>query len=267
MKKRTRLLCMLLLCVLAFSACQSEQPEQFQVVTNPDQLSQQSVIPTEAPAINFDTGNYDPGSEENVDLPESLTGPQDNSTVPPQAASSYAGATPVVIDPIDKPTPTPAPELAISTYVVYDAKMGISFEGPVGWSVGTDETDTYSIVNPDPSMDFTAYLAVHKVTVSNTYTEAELKTQVTEMLSALKPNYNKFSPTKTASRTLLDKNGIYADYTGVEKTTGAAVWGRVHAVCVNKTLYILEMCTPQVYKEQYKDTVYSRFRRTVKITR
>ena len=73
--------------------------------------------------------------------------------------------------------------------------------------------------------------------------------------------------TKTASRTLLDKNGIYADYTGVEKTTGAAVWGRVHAVCVNKTLYILEMCTPQVYKEQYKDTVYSRFRRTVKITR
>ena len=273
MKKRLLFIMCLIAVLMLLTACQSSEPQQFQVVTNPEQLdfSQGASNPTSVPVVvSNDWDTYDPSSEENYDPYEEEAGTEDFQweTAAPQDEYRYAGATPVLIDPIDKPTPTPAPALNISSYQVYDAtNIGISFEGPVGWESRNSESSAYTILNPDASMDYPASLTIHKVSVSSTYTQADLEKQVMEMVSAIKPNYRKFSNTKTATRNLLDKNGVYCDFSGVEATTGANVWGRVHAVCVNKTLYIMEMYTPQVYKEQYKDTLYSRFRRTVKITK
>ncbi len=263
MNKRLILVLLLAAALVLLCACQGGEPQTFQVY-NPATVT---TPPTAEPytGYDFDSGDYDPSSEEGVldEVPEEYSG---LLTEPPQAA--YAGATPVLIDPINKPTPSPAPQLSIDTYQVYDAtKLGLSFEGPIGWNFDDSASDAYSIYNPDTSVNYPAQLTIHKVPVSSNYTKAQLKAQVQEMLTALKPRYSSFSPSLTAERTLLDSNGIYADFTGVDKESGEAVWGRVQAVCVQKNLYILEMTTPQVYKETYKDTLYSRFRKTLKITK
>ena len=45
------------------------------------------------------------------------------------------------------------------------------------------------------------------------------------------------------------------------------VWGRVHAVTVNKTLVVVTVITPYEYRENYKDILYGKFRHTVKFTK
>ena len=65
---------------------------------------------------------------------------------------------------------------------------------------------------------------------------------------------------------MLDKTGVYADYSGVNKN-GQNVGGRVHVVCIGKKLYVLELSWPKAYTETYKDTVYKQFRHSVKITK
>ena len=60
----------------------------------------------------------------------------------------YAGASPVVIDPIDKPTPTPLPPITFA-YQTYNAtKLHLSFDAPAGWIVDDSASDTYILTQP-----------------------------------------------------------------------------------------------------------------------
>ncbi len=285
-----RLLAFLLLALVPLmSACQS-QGRTYDFAVAPTQNT--GMVPEEPAAAvqqtetedTLDYDSYDPESEEGigddtgdgevqtVDL-SALLDMEQNATVyaEPTAekveTSSYAGATPVLIDPIDKPTPSPVPPLTFPEYVVYDAtKLGISFEAPPGWTVDDVEQSVYLITNPDLSVDYQATLQVSAYTVNSEYSQSELSKEVKNILTNLKGTFASFSPTNTATRSLLDKTGVYADFTGTYRS-GVRVAGRVHAVCVSKKLYILEMTYPAEYKETYKDTVYKRFRHSVKITK
>ena len=276
------LLMTLLTCLMLLCACQ--QKEEFQLAGNvvTQNVSQATTAPTDEPAAEedaFDYDSYDPASEEGIgdDLGVTdlglLLDMDQNATVyaeptsAPTMNSQYAGASPVVIDPIDKPTPSPVPQLTFSEYMVYDAtKLGLSFEAPVGWVVNDLEQSSYLLTNPDLSVDYQATLRVSAYTVNTEYTQSELAKEVKNILSQYRSLYNSFSPTNTATRTLLDKTGVYADYSGVTKG-GQSVGGRVHAVCVSKKLYVLELSWPKAYTETYKDTVYKQFRHSVKITK
>jgi hypothetical protein len=188
-------------------------------------------------------------------------------TAAPIIQSDYAGATPVVIDPIDKPTPTPLPTLSLS-YVTYEASaLHMTFEGPSGWTVDDTISDTYTLINPDPSMDYAAKLTVRAVPVNKQYTKSELTREIKGMLDTLggSGELSGFSPSNTAERAFLGATGIYANYTATEKATGAEVAGRMIVTCVNRTLYSLHVAYPRGYRDFYVTNVYDKFRHTVKL--
>ena len=276
MKTKKRLLCLALaLCALMLTACQ--QKEVFD--TLPPEGRATDAPATDAPAqdlfgsavvgpTDYDDGSYDPASEEGGGS-EEIIETVDTVTAAPVIQSDYAGATPVIIDPIDKPTPTPLPVLSFS-YVKYDASsLHLSFEGPSGWIVDDSMADTYVLTNPDPSMDYPAALTVRAVPVNKAYTKSELTREIKGMLDTLSGSgdLTSFSPSNTAERAFLGGTGIYANYTATVKETGAQIAGRMIVVCVDRTLYSLHVTYPRGYRDFYVSEVYDRFRHSVELVK
>ena len=271
-KKRVLCLVLVLCAALVMTACKQketfpttpQQPEE-QVTAAPK--NEQNIFgDTPVPQnIDFDDGSYDPtqeegGNEEEIFLPVDAA----DATAAPTMQSEYAGATPVLIDPIDKPTPTPLPPLTF-TYDKYEAKaLGLSFEAPAGWLVDDSQPDTFTLTNPDPSMDYAAQLSIRLVPVSKNYNKNELIKEVKSTLDTLgSEGFRKFDRSNTAGRKFMNTDAIYANYTGTT-TDGVKVAGRIIIACSNKTLYILHVSYPQGYTKTYVDNVYDKFRHTVK---
>lgn len=274
MSKKQMLCLVLALCAVVLTAC--GQREVFDT-TLPQQRQQTA---TEEPVqdlfgsavvgpTDYDDGTYDPSQEEGGEW-EEISEPEDQEpviTAAPMMQSGYAGATPVLIDPIDKPTPTPLPTLAF-TFVTYEApSLHMTFEGPSGWTVDDSISDTYTLINPDPSMDYAAKLTVRAVPVNKQYTKSELTREIKGMLDTLSGSgeVTAFSPSNTAERTFLGSTGIYANYRAEEKATGAEIAGRMIVVCVDKTLYSLHVTYPRGYTDFYVSNVYDKFRHSVKL--
>ena len=222
--------------------------------------------------IDFDDGSYNPAEEEGGDW-EDVEDIQDTSlnigeTTAPTMQSEYAGATPVIIDPVDKPTPTPLPKLNI-TYNTYEAAaLHMTFEGPAGWTVDDSNPDTYVLTNPDSSMDYAASLTVRSITVNKQYSKSELNKEIKGMLDTLRSSgdYSRFEPSNTANRTFLGTTGVYANYKAVLKDSGTQIAGRMIVACVDKTLYTLHVTYPRGYTDYYVENVYDKFRHSVKLT-
>ena len=269
MNKRVLLVLTLALCVLLLCSCSSNEPKRYDVVTNPNSLqTQQSLFDSKPTAAPTAVPTMAPAADIAVPAPTNAPANAGLSTQPtaaPTVRGEYAGATPVKIDPLDKPSPSPVPALEFA-YQVYDAtKLRLSFEAPVGWIKNDAAADVFTLTNPDERMDFAATLSVYARNVSSDYGANELNRVVKDMLSTIQSDFYSFHDTSTAERTLLDSKGRYADYHAYKKD-GTHAYGRVHAVCVNRTLYILHMSCPYAYRETYKDTVYATFRKSVKIT-
>jgi len=279
-KKRT--LCLLLaVCALLLTACQEKevfdttlpadrQTEATETEAVQDLFGSAVVEATsdDTEETNYDDGSYDPSSEEGGDWEETGSDTETVATAAPVMQSEYAGATPVVIDPVDKPTPTPLPTLSF-TYVTYEASaLHMTFEAPSGWTVDESVSDSYTLTNPDPSMDYAATLTVRTVPVNKQYTKSELTKEVKGMLDTLSGSgdLSSFSPSNTAERTFLGTTGVYANYKAVVKETGAEIAGRMIVACVDKTLYTLHVSYPRGYTEFYVDNVYDKFRHSVKLT-
>ncbi len=222
--------------------------------------------------VDFDDGSYDPASEETgewEDVEEPGSGEAANGTaevtVAPMIQSEYAGATPLLIDPVDKPTATPLPTLTM-TYATYEAAaLHLSFEGPAGWVKDESATDTFKLTNPDPSMDYAASLTVRMIPVNKQYSKSELIREVKGMLDTLNSSgeYSRFEPSNTAERTFLGATGVYANYKAVLQD-GTLVAGRMIVTCIDKTLYTLHVAYPRGYTDFYVENVYNKFRHSVK---
>ncbi len=280
--KKVILAVLLALCAFVFVACGSSQ-ERFDSPESADALKSaqpsQTATPEPAPSAtpyDFDTGDYDPTSEEGL---SGLEEEEEESlevvipvATPVSVNSEFAGQSPLVIDPINKPTPSPVPAVAYEKddFAVYDAtRLRISFEAPAGWDVDDSIADTYLLTNPDERMLYRAQLMLTARGVSNAYNQSALQREVNAVLDVLKSGYTHFSPSNFGSRTLLSVNGVYKDFTATIKDTEIQVWGRVHAVyhAASKTLIVLRLTAPLEYKGLYKDTVYPKFRSTLKFTR
>lgn len=275
MKKRLILALAMLLCLCLLTACQTSEPEKFTVKTAGNSAGQNQQTAQNQPAAE-DEDNYDPLAEEDDysdDLDywqgEIVTPAPATATPAPTVRSGYAGATPVPLDPIDLPTPTAAPPLPQFSYKTYDAtKLGLSFDGPIGWLVDDSSADYYIIQNPDASVSYPATLTIHAEKVSSQYSENDLKTVIKNMLTAIGQSEElaEYSPSNTAGRPLLGATGVYANYTGVMKN-GVEIAGRVHATCVEKVLYTVHITYPKEYTEGYKEQVYDKLRDTIQITK
>ena len=278
---KKRMLCVALaVCALALTGCQQREVfDTLPPVTDPpaennaSQPEEQNLFgSTEVGTTNFDDGSYDPASEEGGDWEPVDEQAGDNTgaaeeTAAPVMQSEYAGATPVLIDPIDKPTPTPLPQLTLA-YTTYEANaLHLTFEGPAGWTVDESEADTYRLTNPDGSMDYAATLTVRAIPVNRQYSKSELTKEVKGMLDTLNASgeFSRFEPSNTADRTFLSNTGVYANYKAVTKE-GTLIAGRLIVTCVNKTLYTLHVSYPRGYTEFYVENVYDKFRHSVKLT-
>lgn len=283
MKKRLLVALAMLLCLCLLTACQTSEPQKYQVKNNPDPVANTGDAGNAAQNpgdVLIDDEYYDPLAEEDgyviddswlEELPEQPTTPP---TTAPTIRGEYAGATPVPIDPIDKPTPTPVPPLAAFSYTTYEAtKLGLSFEAPAGWKANTDDPAYYVLTNPASNVNYRAELTLHAEKVSSNYSENDLKNVVKAMLNAIGATdvVVEFSPTNTASRDLLDAKGVYADYSATLQG-GVRIRGRVQATCVEKTLYTLHLSAPADYwdlegDKDYKDGVYDKLKKTLTLTK
>ena len=272
MRKKQVLCLILALCALALTGCKQREvfdtltPEQRNAATVTQEPTQDLFGSAVVGPQDYDDGTYDPSSEEGGEW-EDVETQEDTITAAPVIQSEYAGATPVLIDPIDKPTPTPLPTLSFS-YVTYEASsLHMTFEGPSGWTVNDTVSDTYTLTNPDGSMDYAAQLTVRAVPVNKQYTKSELTREVRGMLDTLGGDgqLKSFSPSNTAERTFLGTTGVYANYKAVVTETGVEIAGRLIVACVDKTLYSLHVSYPRGYTEFYVSNVYDKFRHSVKM--
>ena len=261
-KKRILCLVLVLCSILVLSSCQKK--ETFMTLDQQQQLQQQqqqtasqssdaqnlfgeTALPQQNTIDDFDSGDYDPSQEEGGDeeFLETLSNIVDVQTPAPTMKSEYAGATPVLVDPIDKPTPTPLPPLTFN-YEKYEASaLHLTFEGPAGWVKDDSMPDTYILTNPTAGVDYAAQLSIQLGTLSDSLDRG-----------------------KADRQTALDALQSHRDTLAVLKQRIDALFGgagRMIISCVNKTLYILHVSYPQGYTSTYVDNVYDKFRHTVKI--
>ena len=269
MKKKIVCLVLILCAALVLTSCQQQQ-ETFPNQPKQDagqQPAQQQEVVTDAPVqqINFDDGSYDPASEEKGQDEEVGTG----ITPAPTMKSEYAGATPVKIDPVDKPTPTPLPKITFS-YTTYNApNLHLTFEGPAGWIADDLAADTYILTNPDPSMDYEAKAEIRTIAAGKDYTQKELVKEAKAQAEALQGtgSFQSFSTSDTATRTFINGNGVYIAYKGTlndGQETGVA--GRIIVNTVNKVLYVLHVSYPRGLADTFADGVYNKIRHSMKLT-
>ena len=266
--KRGFLLALCLFAALLMTACSggSDVDDVPMVSQNLGPTSTPSPTPTEAPENGtgltvgqsiFDVNPYDvadPLAEEDIDP---YVEPTVAGTVYP-----YAGSTPIPLDPIDMPTPTPRPELTF-TYVSYSsANVGVTFEGPVGWTSDESQPDIMLLSEPAAQIKEGQQCIVTLFDQPGTYNQSQLEDEVIARLDTLSSTgFSTFQRSYTATRYMMGSLGVYANYTGT-LTDGTEVGGRIHYVCVDGVLYGVEIVFPLGYRDDYLN-VFASVRTTI----
>ena len=266
-KKRWALV--LALCIIAamISGCAQEQttyPEAGPAAQRPQQqeVRQQDVLQTatEAPAavVEFPDG-YEPGETE-ADAWDDDSTAEDTYTAD-TVTSRYAGSTPIPIDPVDMPTPTPKPDLKFE-YMTYDTKLGYSFEAPIGWVIEADDATHFTLTDPTMRDNVNGQIMLTAQNVSASYKASELRGELSNQLTQLQRNYVGWKIWTADNRKLLQSEGVYNAYRG-ERYDGTAVRGIVHVALVNKKVVTLSFAAPADYNTSYQ-RVYNQVRNTIK---
>ena len=300
----------LVLCAVLLTAC---QPQDQEIYSDTPPTATPTFAPAPEPqetefiqsfvevpgstAIDFDDPQYNPEAEEGgqeEEIISAITVAQTPVPTPaPTVNSAYAGATPVPIDPINKPTPTPVPKIAFkdSDYTTYEAaELHISFQGPSGWilegptswEAGGDSMDTYTLTNPDTSLDYAGQIKIRVVPVNNQYSRSDLDKEVKAVRDSIRNElgFSKFDNYDVASYNFIkikdekstaeapkykfiDNKGRYTRFKGTLKENGARVGGRVIVNCYNKTLYILAATYPGGDLQEAFEDVYRKVRDTL----
>ena len=73
--------------------------------------------------------------------------------------------------------------------------------------------------------------------------------------------FTEWKPSYTATRHMMGKTGVYANYSGT-LNTGVEVGGRIHYVCLDNVLYGVEITFPLGFKDDYID-VFGQIRSTI----
>jgi hypothetical protein len=255
----------LLLCVLLAALYGCASPQAFNMPTQaPPGYGSPTATPDPTAVPQGDTEVLgDPMGEEGIGEGNNADVPQDVASVETYA---FAGSTPLPLVPIDMPTPTPHPALTFS-YETYEAtKLGLKFDGPVGWTRDDSVDDTFTITEPEKRDNYTAFITIRKVPVSKDYNQSDMVKEVEGMMDTIKStNFTVFKPSNTDTRTLMDNDGVYANYEGT-LVDGTRVRGRVHVTCIDKVLYSIHMSHPAGYNSDYLK-IHGKIRDTMTLTK
>ena len=179
-------------------------------------------------------------------------------------------ATPVPVDPIDKPTPTPVPipNYVYDTYV--NEAMGVSFSIPYTWLLNpnTNLETTVQFVEPQSEMmDVGGYqtrLTIEKLNMGLQQTAADARERLEYVLEELEQSFTVFSANSVAPQSVGDANGYYCYYKA-EYNDGVKNYlmnGRIIIVAHGKALYQIRLTTPRNWYSYY-EYVYRKVRSTM----
>ena len=170
-------------------------------------------------------------------------------------------ATPIPIDPIDKPTPTPMPKPTYWYETFTSDSMGISFSIPGTWLLNpnTNQDTTIQFVEPKSEMmekdGYQTRLTVEKVNTGLSQTAADAKERLETTLTQLESTFTTFTPGEPASTTIGSAKGYYCYYKA-EYNDGAKTYrmrGRIAIVAHEKALYQVRITTPQTWYSYYEN--------------
>ncbi len=254
MKKALRVLALVMLAVLLTGCAAQEQnfPD-----ADTAQVSAQQKDPmdlsTAVPRLELDLPEgYDPASEEGGEEDFNESAVYDD-----YGRNVYAGATPIPLDPIDMPTATPKPTLTFEYGTVNAEKIRLSFDAPAGWGIDDSEADAVTLINPNELDGYNAQITIRVYSVASTFRTNDLKTELRDTLKNLgQYNFTNWKTTELASRTILKKDGFYADYEGTY-TSGVSIYGRVMmALLDNNQVIMLHISCPDGYfNSSYKAVI------------
>lgn len=252
MKKRLLLLAVLLTAVALLCGCSANKAEY----TDASAIAQQDplAIPTAAPVTEIP---YDPLAEEDGDTYVA------GMAYDEYGNALYAGATPIPLDPIDMPTPTPRPSLAFSYSQMSFNELGLQFEAPQGWLMDTSTPNTVVLLDPNTYDNYQAFLSVSVTSVPKDYKLSNVKQTLSDTLEEMSRSYTEWKTYQADSRTLLDKDGYYNNFRGV-MVDGNVVRGRVMvALLDNNRIITVTLSAPGWYNESYMN-ILTHFRDTLK---
>lgn len=267
--KKIALIVLMLALVLTLSACSNKEDKQTPVSSAQNspqgdvggQVQQPPMQSTGIPDYSANLpANYDPASEEEKGDLESGVEIQNLS------GSERAGASPVPIDPVDMPTPTPRPPLTFSYSKYVASGLGLSFESVAGYHIDESQAGIYLLTEPlEMAKDNVQVQILLQVTpVASGYKLTDLKKELQDKVKQLgSVNFKTWKPSGITGRTLLKKQGFYQDFRGVMYDE-TIVRGRTHVALLGDKVLTLQFICPGWYNSDYTK-VYSHIRDTLKI--
>jgi hypothetical protein len=227
--------------------------------TEADALSEENASAQATPtALDFD-----PGYAAQTSLFSSAT----ESAGGTATAYPYTGSTPIPLDPIDAPTPTPQAPLNF-TYISYSpSTVGVTFEAPAGWIADATYNEVFTLTEPESQMKNgqLGIISIYAVPVISNYSESQLVQEIKQRLNTIGSlNFSVWKPSLTATRYLLGSMGVYANYTGT-LVNGIEVGGRIHATTIDNVLYCIQITYPLSFRTDFMD-VFAKLRETIKRT-
>lgn len=182
-------------------------------------------------------------------------------------------ATPVAVDPIDKPTPTPAPtpDYMYDTYT--SSSMGISFSIPYSWLLNpsTNQETTLQFVEPKSEMmepdGYQTRLTIERFSAGLNQTAADARTRLESVLTELEGMFTTFKANDIATASIGGASGYYCYYRATynDGTKEYSMRGRVAVVAHDKELIQIRLTTPSSWFSYYNH-VYRQLRATFKFT-
>ena len=169
-------------------------------------------------------------------------------------------ATPIPVDPIDKPTdtPMPTPNYAYKTYT--SDSLNIAFSIPYTWLLNpnTNQSTTLQFVEPKSEMmepdGYQTRLTIEKVNTGLTQTVDDARERLESTLSQMEGTFTSFTSYPIASRSNGDAKGSYCYYTA-EYNDGTKTYlmrGRIIVVAYEKALYQVRITAPQNWYSYYE---------------
>lgn len=178
-------------------------------------------------------------------------------------------ATPVAVDPIDKPTPTPAPtpNFWYDEYVAQ--QMGVSFDIPLTWLLNPDPkfdpAVSLQFVEPQSEMmDVDGYqtrVTIDKFEMGLEQNADDALAKLKQTLTDMAETFTSFTAGDTAKTTFAGCHGYYCYYRAEfnDGTKNYAMNGRIVVFAKDHALYQVRLTTPRSWFTYYQ-YVYRRIR-------
>ena len=168
-------------------------------------------------------------------------------------------ATPVAVDPIDKPTPTPAPTPSFVYETYENTSMGISFSIPYTWLLNpnTDHATSIQLVEPkEERMEPDGYqtrFTIEKYNMGLEQSASDAYARLEATLEEMATTFSSFTPAEIASGSFGDADGYYCYYKA-EYNDGVKNYemnGRIIVVAHGKALFQIRLTAPRNWYSYY----------------